>query len=108
MTHEREIAEAAEGRIRADRMALGLPCLVDPLYGDMKEVKRLRAGWESVARREEELQQEIERLRAALSRIVNAETTAKNLGSPVLRAYSRRLAYGMVREARAALAGRKE
>lgn len=39
MTPERE---AAEARVRADRMAAGLPCLVDPVAGDLVKVAELR------------------------------------------------------------------
>ena len=34
--------EAAEARIGADRMAMGLSCIPDPLRGDMAEVAQLR------------------------------------------------------------------
>ena len=44
MDHEAEFYKnAADARVRADRMELGLPSIVDPLRGDMDEVERLRA-----------------------------------------------------------------
>lgn len=36
--------EASEARIGADRMAAGLPCLPDPIRGDLAEIERLRAA----------------------------------------------------------------
>lgn len=44
MTEYHELQkEAAEARIGADRMAIGLSCIPDPLRGDMAEVERLQA-----------------------------------------------------------------
>jgi hypothetical protein len=37
------VKEAREARIGADRMAMGLPCIPDPLRGDMAEIERLRS-----------------------------------------------------------------
>ena len=34
--------EAAEARVGADRMAMGLSCIPDPLRGDMVEIERLK------------------------------------------------------------------
>ena len=38
------VKEAAEARVGANRMAAGLPCIPDPLRGDLETVERLRAA----------------------------------------------------------------
>jgi len=38
------VKEAADARIGADRMAMGLSCIPDPLRGDMAEIERLTAA----------------------------------------------------------------
>lgn len=58
--------EAAEARIGADRMAMGLSCIPDPLRGDMAEIERLREeGTVELAK----AMMKIERQETALERI---------------------------------------
>jgi hypothetical protein len=44
---QREAIEAGAG---ADRMAMGLPCIPDPVRGDMAEIERLRNMVEDACR----------------------------------------------------------
>ena len=44
-----EYRAAYEGRVGADRMALGLGIIPDKLRGDMDEVKRLRDALQKIA-----------------------------------------------------------
>lgn len=50
---EHDHREAREARIGADRMALGLPCVPDPIRGDMTEIESLRTALAAATERAE-------------------------------------------------------
>lgn len=58
------VKEAAEARIGADRMAMGLSCIPDELRGDMAEIERLNAALDACADYGDKQIAEVERLKA--------------------------------------------
>jgi len=61
--------EAAEARVGADRMAMGLSCIPDPLRGDMAEIERLQVIESSLMAAGNVNRAEVERLTKEITRL---------------------------------------